>query len=57
MDSTRALADESKHRIGRINLREVFPYYEFDMPQGIVKYRKLETDVWTEYKPLPAEME
>jgi hypothetical protein len=39
------------------NLREVYPYYEFDLEKRIVKYRKKETEDWQVYVPTPAEAE
>ncbi|HCJ30455.1 MAG TPA: hypothetical protein DHV63_14470 [Pseudomonas sp.] len=37
------------------NLREVYPFYEFDVAQGVVRYKKNESDQWTSYKPTAAE--
>lgn len=37
------------------NLREVFPFYEFDVAAGVVRYKKKADDQWTEYKPTPEE--
>jgi hypothetical protein len=37
------------------NLREVYPFYEFDVAQGVVRYKKNESDQWTTYKPTAAE--
>lgn len=37
------------------NLREVFPYYQFDVAKQCLRYRKSEQDVWQEYTPTPAE--
>jgi hypothetical protein len=37
------------------NLREVFPYYEIDTMDGVIRYKNKVTDVWTEYKPKPEE--
>lgn len=39
------------------NLREVYPFYEFDVDKGIVRYKKAPQDSWTEYSPLAAESE
>ena len=39
------------------NLREVYPYYEIDINEGIVRYKKAETDPWLIYKPTAAEIE
>lgn len=33
------------------NLREAFPYYEFDLQKRAVKYRRKESDPWVEYQP------
>ena len=38
------------------NLREAYPFYEFDLDKGEVKYRKKESDQWLVYKPTPAEV-
>lgn len=38
------------------NLREVYPFYEFDMDAGVVRYKKNEQDQWTSYTPTPAEV-
>src|SRR3982074_510565 len=37
------------------NLREVFPFYEIDVKDGVISYKEKATDVWTEYKPKPEE--
>ncbi len=37
------------------NLREVYPIYEFDVEQGVVRYKKKEQDAWMSYKPTTAE--
>ena len=39
------------------NLREVYPFYEFDVEQGVVRYKKNESDPWISYKPTAAEAE
>lgn len=39
------------------NLREVYPFYEFDVAQGVVRYKKNEGDQWISYKPTAAEAE
>lgn len=39
------------------NLREVYPIYEFDVEQGVVRYKKNEQDAWMSYKPTAAESE
>jgi hypothetical protein len=33
------------------NLREVFPYYEIDVSQRVIRYKNTPTEGWTEYKP------
>jgi hypothetical protein len=33
------------------NLREVFPYYEIDVGQRVIRYKSTSTEGWTEYKP------
>ncbi len=38
------------------NLREVFPYYEFDSEEGVVRYRLEKDSDWTTYKPTVAEI-
>ncbi|QUN05703.1 hypothetical protein KDN34_16225 [Shewanella yunxiaonensis] len=37
------------------NLREVFPYYQFDVAKQCLRYRKSEQDNWVEYVPTAAE--
>ena len=37
------------------NIREVFPEYEFDLEQQVVRYRKKPKDPWVEYRPTAAE--
>jgi hypothetical protein len=37
------------------NLREVYPYYEFDAARQVVKFKKHESDRWHEYVPSAAE--
>lgn len=39
------------------NLREVFPFYEFDVDTGTIRYKKNASDPWVEYKPTAAETE
>lgn len=39
------------------NLREVYPFYEFDVAQGVVRYKKKASDQWTTYTPTQAEAE
>lgn len=38
------------------NLREVFPFYEIDVSQGVIRYKNTPTEGWTEYKPKPEEV-
>jgi len=37
------------------NLREVFPFYEIDVSQGVIRYKNTPTEGWTEYRPKPEE--
>ena len=37
------------------NLREVFPFYEIDVQDGVIRYKEKATDVWIDYKPKPEE--
>lgn len=37
------------------NLREVFPYYDIDVQNGVIRYKAKSTDEWVEYKPKPEE--
>lgn len=39
------------------NLREVYPYYEFDIRERVVKYKKRESDAWMLYKPTETDIE
>ncbi len=39
------------------NLREVFPYYQFDVEKNEVRYKKKESDEWMVYKPKPEEIQ
>ena len=39
------------------NLREVYPFYEFDVVAGVVRYKKKANDPWIEYKPKADEVE
>ncbi|WP_372880606.1 hypothetical protein [Psychromonas sp.] len=39
------------------NLREVYPYYQFDVDAGVVRYKKKEEDSWVTYTPTKAEAE
>jgi hypothetical protein len=39
------------------NLREVYPFYEFDAAHGVVRYRKREQDPWMTHTPTAAEAE
>lgn len=38
------------------NLREVYPFYEFDVAKGVVRYKKNEQDQWISYIPTAAEV-
>lgn len=38
------------------NLREVFPYYEFDLEANEIRYKKKETDSWTSHTPKQEEI-
>ena len=38
------------------NLREVYPQYQFDIVEGVVKYRRTPEQSWREYKPTEAEV-
>lgn len=38
------------------NLREVYPYYEFDIKNGVVRYKKKDTDPWHTYTATEAEV-
>lgn len=40
-----------------LNLRGVFPYYELDVREGVVRYKLESDDPWTNYTPTPAEIE
>ena len=37
------------------NLREGYPYYEFDMDKRVVRYKKHPSDPWVNYQPSEAE--
>ena len=39
------------------NLREVYPYYQFDIDKGVVRYKSKATGPWLEYAPIAAESE
>ena len=39
------------------NLREVYPFYEFDTEKGVVRYKDKAQDAWLEYSPLATESE
>jgi len=39
------------------NLREVFAFYEFDLEEGVVRYKRKESDSWRTYKPTPEEIQ
>jgi len=38
------------------NLREFFPFYEFNIESGIIKYKKNESDEWISYQPTKDEI-
>jgi len=38
-----------------VNLREPYPFYEFDLDKRVVRYRLKSTDGWTMYEPTAAE--
>lgn len=38
------------------NLREVYPYYEFDAEKQEIRYKKKPEDSWRIYHPLPEEV-
>ena len=38
------------------NLREVYPYYQFDIEKQEVRYRSRGSDNWSIYKPTPEEI-
>ena len=37
------------------NLREPYPHYEFDVDQGVIKYRGAPNESWIETRPTPEE--
>ena len=39
------------------NLRGVFPYYEVDAEQGVIRYKNNAADAWHEYRPTAEERE
>ncbi len=39
------------------NLREVYPYYEFDVENGVIRYKRNADDQWVSYKPTAAEQQ
>lgn len=39
------------------NLREVFPFYQFDVEKREVRYKKHDSDDWIIYRPKPEEVE
>jgi hypothetical protein len=39
-----------------VNLRTAFRFYEFDVSNGVVRYKSKEAGSWTEYRPTPAEV-
>jgi len=38
------------------NLREVYPFYEFSVDEGVVRYKKKHDDNWLIYRPTPEEV-
>ena len=38
------------------NLREVFPFYEIDVGNGVIRYKTSPNEGWTEYRPKPEEV-
>ena len=39
------------------NLREVWPQYQFDVAQGVIRYREGDKDPWIDYGPSADEVE
>ncbi|PSU57774.1 hypothetical protein C9I90_08660 [Photobacterium aphoticum] len=39
------------------NLREVFPYYQFDLEKNEIRYKKNAGDLWQVYTPTEAEIQ
>ena len=39
------------------NLREVFPYYQFDLNKNEIRYKRKELDEWVIHHPTPSEIE
>ncbi len=39
------------------NLREVYPFYEFDTENAVIRFKKKESDPWQTYYPSQAEVE
>jgi hypothetical protein len=39
------------------NLREVYPFYQFDLEKKVVRYRSTEQEGWNAYEPSEAEAE
>lgn len=39
------------------NLRAAFPYYEIDVANQVVRFKKRDSDPWTEMRPKAAEVE
>ena len=37
------------------NLRAPFRYYDFDVAQGVIRYRNTPEEAWQEYRPKPEE--
>ena len=38
------------------NLREVFPFYEIDVGNGVIRYKTAPNEGWIEYRPKPEEV-
>jgi len=39
-----------------LNLRTAYPFYEFDVSKGVVRYKSEAAESWTEYRPTEAEI-
>ena len=37
------------------NLREPFPFYEFDLEERVIRYKQKDPDAWIQYRPSPVE--
>jgi hypothetical protein len=38
------------------NLREVYPYYQFEIEKGVILFKNKEEDEWREFRPTQAEV-